>query len=41
MEQEKLDREKMGSMASMPSGYGGMTQLASASQIGTTPMVFN
>jgi hypothetical protein len=41
MEQEKLEREKMGSMASMPSNYGGMAQLASASQMGTTPMVFN
>ncbi|KAF4622791.1 hypothetical protein G7Y89_g14234 [Cudoniella acicularis] len=38
MEQEKLDREKMGSMASMPAGYSGMTQLASATSMGTTPM---
>lgn len=41
MEQEKLEREKMGSMASMPSNYGGMAQLASAPQMGNTPMVFN
>ncbi|KAE8449975.1 hypothetical protein EG329_007114 [Mollisiaceae sp. DMI_Dod_QoI] len=41
MEQEKLDREKMGSMASMPTNYGGMAQLASAPVIGSTPMVFN
>lgn len=41
MEQEKLEREKMGSMASMPAGYGGMTQLASAANMGGTPMVFN
>jgi hypothetical protein len=42
MEQEKLDREKMGTMASMPSSYGGgMAQLASAPQLGNTPMVFN
>jgi hypothetical protein len=41
MEQEKLEREKMGSMASMPGNYGGMTQLASAPQMGSTPMVFN
>ncbi|KUJ10647.1 HPC2-domain-containing protein [Mollisia scopiformis] len=41
MEQEKLDREKMGSMASMPSNYGGMAQLASAPVLGSTPMVFN
>ncbi|KAL3426226.1 histone promoter control 2 [Phlyctema vagabunda] len=38
MEQEKLDREKMGTLASMPSGYSGMTL---PSNIGTTPMVFN
>jgi hypothetical protein len=41
MEQEKLDREKMGTMTSMPSSYGGMAQLASAPQLGNTPMVFN
>jgi hypothetical protein len=41
MEQEKLDREKMGSMATMPNGYGGMAQLASAANMGNTPMVFN
>lgn len=40
MEQEKLDREKMGTMASMPGGYGaGMPQLAAS--MGNTPMVFN
>jgi hypothetical protein len=41
MEQEKIDREKMGSLASMPAGYSGMTQLASAASMGNTPMVFN
>ncbi|TVY56196.1 Histone promoter control protein, partial [Lachnellula suecica] len=41
MQQEKLEREKMGSMASMPVGYGGMAQLASAANMGNTPMVFN
>jgi hypothetical protein len=41
MEQEKLDREKMGSMAQMPGNYGGMAQLASAPNMGNTPMVFN
>jgi hypothetical protein len=41
MQQEKLEREKMGSMASMPAGYGGMAQLASAANMGGTPMVFN
>ncbi|KAG9230302.1 hypothetical protein BJ875DRAFT_472577 [Amylocarpus encephaloides] len=41
MEQEKLEREKMGTMAPMPSGYNGMAQLASASSLGNTPMVFN
>jgi len=44
MEQEKLEREKMGSMGSMaqmPGNYGGMAQLASAPNIGNTPMVFN
>merc|ERR1711939_129028 len=42
MEQEKLEREKMGSMASMPGGYGSMPHLASApSNLGSTPMVFN
>jgi hypothetical protein len=41
MEQEKLDREKMGTMAQMPGNYGGMAQLASASNMGNTPMVFN
>jgi len=39
MEQEKLDRAKMGSLATMPGGYGGM--LASAATMGGTPMVFN
>jgi hypothetical protein len=40
MEQEKLDREKMGTMTSMPGGYGaGMPQLAAS--MGNTPMVFN
>ena len=42
MEQEKLEREKMGTMASMPGNYGGgMPQLASAANLGNTPMVFN
>jgi len=41
MEQEKLDREKMGSMTSIPSNYGGMPQLASAPHMGSAPMVFN
>ncbi len=41
MEQEKLDREKLGSMAQMPGNYGGMAQLASAPNMGNTPMVFN
>jgi hypothetical protein len=41
MEQEKLDREKMGTMAMQPNGYGGMAQLASAANLGNTPMVFN
>jgi hypothetical protein len=44
MELEKLEREKMGAMATMPVNYGpGMPQLASAPnmQMGTTPMVFN
>jgi hypothetical protein len=41
MEQEKLDREKMGTMASMPGNYGGMPHLASAANLGNTPMVFN
>lgn len=41
MEQEKREREKMGSMASMPAGYSGMAQLASAANMGNTPMVFN
>ena len=42
MEQEKLDREKMGTMAQMPGNYGGgMAQLASAPNLGNTPMVFN
>ncbi|TVY87776.1 Histone promoter control protein [Lachnellula willkommii] len=36
MLQEKLEREKMGTMAAMPAGYGGM-----ASNMGGTPMVFN
>lgn len=35
MEQEKLDRERMGAVAMQPNGYGGLGQL------GTTPMVFN
>ena len=42
MEQEKLDREKMGTMTSMPSNYGAnMPHLASAANMGQTPMVFN
>ncbi|CZS92596.1 hypothetical protein WAI453_006664 [Rhynchosporium graminicola] len=42
MEQEKLEREKMGNMASMPGGYGSMPHLASApSNLGATPLVFN
>lgn len=42
MEQEKLEREKMGSMATMPGSYGNMPHLASApSNLGSTPMVFN
>ncbi|KAL2072252.1 hypothetical protein VTL71DRAFT_11595 [Oculimacula yallundae] len=43
MEQEKLEREKMGNMASMPGGYGtNMPHLASApSNLGATPLVFN
>jgi len=41
MEQEKLDRERMGTMATVPSNYGGMAQLASGPNMGTTPMVFN
>lgn len=42
MEQEKLEREKMGTMTSMPNNYGGgMPQLASAPNLGTTPMVFS
>ncbi|KAH6682666.1 hypothetical protein B0J14DRAFT_130047 [Halenospora varia] len=41
MEQEKLEREKMGTMASMPAGYSGMAQLGSSSNLGNTPMVFN
>jgi hypothetical protein len=42
MEQEKLDREKMGSMTQIPGNYGGgMAQLASAPNLGNTPMVFN
>ena len=41
MEQEKLEREKMGSMATLPSNYGNMTQLASAASMGGTQMVFN
>jgi hypothetical protein len=41
MELEKVEREKMGSMASMPGNYGGMAQLASAGNLGNTPMVFN
>lgn len=40
MLQEKLEREKMGTMATMPAGYGGMA-LASAANMGGTPMVFN
>lgn len=40
MEQEKAEREKMGTMASMPSSYGSMTPLA-PSNLGSTPMVFN
>ena len=40
MEQEKLDREKMGTMASMPGSYApGMPQMAAT--MGNTPMVFN
>ncbi|EKD15078.1 histone promoter control 2 [Drepanopeziza brunnea f. sp. 'multigermtubi' MB_m1] len=43
MEQEKLDREKMGgSMGSMPANYGNVPHVASApSNLGSTPMVFN
>lgn len=42
MEQEKLERERMGTMTSTPSNYGGgMPQLASAANLGNTPMVFN
>ncbi|CAG8954154.1 hypothetical protein HYFRA_00005773 [Hymenoscyphus fraxineus] len=42
MEQEKIDREKMGTLASMPAGYGnGMVTLASNANMGNTPMVFN
>ena len=42
MEQEKLEREKMGTMATMPGNYaGGMPQLASAANMGNTPMIFN
>ncbi|EHL00741.1 putative Histone promoter control protein 2 [Glarea lozoyensis 74030] len=41
MEQEKLDREKMGTMTPAPAGYNGMAQLASAANMGNTPMVFN
>ncbi|PBP19717.1 HPC2-domain-containing protein [Diplocarpon rosae] len=41
MEQEKLEREKMGSMATMPGNYASMPHLASApSNLGSTPMVF-
>ncbi|KAG0647099.1 Histone promoter control 2 [Hyphodiscus hymeniophilus] len=40
MEQEKIEREKMGTMTSMPGNYGGgMPQLAA--NLGNTPMVFN
>ncbi len=41
MDQEKAEREKMGALAAKPSGYGGMSQLASAASMGGTPMVFN
>lgn len=52
MEQEKIEREKMGgSMAGMPGAYaagggaggmgGMMPQFASAANLGGTPMVFN
>ncbi|TVY49197.1 Histone promoter control protein [Lachnellula occidentalis] len=40
MLQEKIEREKMGTMATMPVGYGEMA-LASAANMGGTPMVFN
>ncbi|KAK6582665.1 hypothetical protein PZA11_005073 [Diplocarpon coronariae] len=41
MEQEKLEREKMGTMATMPGNYGSMPPLASApSTLGSTPTVF-
>jgi hypothetical protein len=45
-EEEKAQREKLGmgtalSMHQQPNGYGGMAQLASASNMGTTPMIFN
>jgi hypothetical protein len=39
MEQEKIEREKMGNLTSMPGGYGTM-QLTSAPALGGTPMVF-
>jgi hypothetical protein len=38
MIQEKAEREKMGALAAKPTGYSGMSQLAS---MGGTPMVFN
>jgi hypothetical protein len=41
MNQEKAEREKMGALAAKPSGYAGMSQLASAPSMGGTPMVFN
>jgi hypothetical protein len=41
MIQEKAEREKMGALAAKPSGYGGMSQLASAASMGGTQMVFN
>jgi len=40
MEQEKLDREKMGYLSSLPSNGAGLA-LASAPAMGSTPMVFN
>jgi hypothetical protein len=41
MDQEKAEREKMGALAAKPSGYSGISQLASAANMGGTPMVFN
>jgi hypothetical protein len=45
MEQEKLDRERMGSMTTLPSNYGGIgggtAQLVGGPGMGNTPLVFN